>query len=148
MYGVNSPIGCDAPYGANVTNSVFPVLIERICHQLNIKDKHGRCYSQTYETYLEIVARTGAAAIAAAIEIGNHPSLDTDQNILNVITKFYDWHTALTYLKHYSMPKTTMPSNGETNNSLAANDSNGNQMPITGELMPANKMMLSAAYRR
>ena len=36
------------------------------------------------------------------------------------------------------MPETTMPDNGGTNNGNAANGSNGSQMPVTEELMPAN----------
>lgn len=144
VYGVNTPIECVAPYGSN---QAFAVVIERISSQLKIKDKYGMFYSQTYETYLELTARRGACAIAAAIE--TDPDRSSNEDIVNLIGKFHDWHTALTYLKDYSMPETTMPKNGGTDNGTAKNGSNGSQMPVTAELMPANnRMMLSATYRR
>lgn len=143
VYGVNTPIESVAPYGSS---EAFAVTIERISSQLNTKEKYGMFYSQTYETYLELTARRGACAIAAAIETDSDSS--SDQDIVNLITKFHSWHTALTYLKDYSMSE-SMAKNGGTNNGNAANGSNGSQMPVTAELMPANnRMMLSAAYRR
>ena len=142
VYGVNSPICREWPYAPDSTANV---LIERISHQLNIKEYYGMSYSQIYESYLELTARRGACAIAAAIETDSDRS--SNEDILNLITKFHSWHTALTYLQDYSMPNPSMPKNG------GATDGNGSSAngsePAMAELMPANnRMMLSAAYRR
>ena len=142
VYGVNSPIRCEWPYAPDSTANV---LIERISHQLDLKEHYGMSYSQIYESYLELTARRGACAIAAAIETDSDRS--SDEDILNLITKFHSWHTALTYLKDYSMAEPSMPKNGGKTNGNGTS-ANGSQTTMA-ELMPAaNSMMLSAAYRR
>ena len=142
VYGVNAPIRCEFPYAPDSTANV---LIERISHQLKIKEHYGMSYSQIYESYLELTARRGACAIAAAIETDSDSG--SNEEIINLISKFHSWHTALTYLKDYSMSEPSMPKNGDKTRKNPANN-NGSQ-PSVAELMPAdNRMLLSAAYRR